>query len=298
MKKGIARHLLFVIAVALPLAASAMDSMTIGSTECGPGCIATIPITVLDTPGTPLGEEHIFGSNIQAIAYQIRYSPASAVSSIEVMRSGVLMGLSPMYDATRKFNDTISHLISINEGAQKVHGLTDPGGEISKLVVHLSPSAKPGTVVDFSFVPAVTMLSNDAGVITETTSQGNLQLASGKISILGPSGSPVISIAATDAAAAERRQDKGVFTISRIGSNAGRTTLKYVVTGTARNGHDFRRIAQSVVIPRGIAAKRITIRPVDDRIKEKTEKVVITLKRPIGYTLGNRRATIRIRDND
>ena len=66
---------------------------------------------------------------------------------------------------------------------------------------------------------------------------------------VGPSNSPVVTIAVTDATATEGTPaDTGVFTVSRTGSTTAALTVNYTVSGTATNGTDYQTLTGSVVI--------------------------------------------------
>ncbi len=113
-------------------------------------------------------------------------------------------------------------------------------------------------------------------------------------------GGATISIAATDANAAETASDPGVFRISRTGATTSAVTVNYTVSGTATNGTDYNNLTGTASIAVGAAFTDITITPVDDAIVvEGNEAVTLTLgTAPTGYTLGTTTATVTIADND
>ncbi|MGL5083095.1 MAG: Ig-like domain-containing protein [Microcoleaceae cyanobacterium] len=110
---------------------------------------------------------------------------------------------------------------------------------------------------------------------------------------------PTVSIAATDAEAAEAGQNPGTFTISRTGETTNALTVNYAVGGVATNGTDYTpTLSNTVSIPAGESAVAITVTPVDDNDVEPTETAILTLTDTADYNLGTASATVNIADND
>ena len=109
---------------------------------------------------------------------------------------------------------------------------------------------------------------------------------------------PVVTIAATDAAAAEPA-DPGVFSITRTGSTTASLDVFYTVTGTATNGTDYTVLAGSITIPAGQSSAAVVVGPIDDTDVEGPETVILTLVDAAGYSVGtSNTATVTIADND
>jgi hypothetical protein len=109
---------------------------------------------------------------------------------------------------------------------------------------------------------------------------------------------PVVTIAATDAAAAEPA-DPGVFMVTRTGSTTASLDVFYTVTGTATNGTDYTVLAGSVTIPAGQSSAAVVVGPIDDSDVEGPETVILTLVDAAGYSVGtSNTATVTIGDND
>ena len=111
---------------------------------------------------------------------------------------------------------------------------------------------------------------------------------------------PTVTIAATDANAAEANRDPGTFVVTRNGSSlAAPLTVNYSLSGSATNGTDYDNLTGSVTIAAGQASATITLRPVDDASIETTESATVTLAASPGYLLGaTTAATVSIIDND
>ena len=79
--------------------------------------------------------------------------------------------------------------------------------------------------------------------------------------------------------------------------------MNYAISGTASSGVDYLMIADSVTIRAGERSARIIISPIDDRIVEETETVILSLLQPTSqsapYTVGwPGKAAAIIVDND
>jgi hypothetical protein len=116
---------------------------------------------------------------------------------------------------------------------------------------------------------------------------------------------PVVTIEATDAAAAEttppESENPGTFTVTRTGNTTASLDVFYTVTGTATNGADFDVLTGRVTIPAGQASATITIGPMNDSDIEGPvpETVILTLVDADGYSVGTTTTdTVEIADND
>ena len=113
---------------------------------------------------------------------------------------------------------------------------------------------------------------------------------------------PEVTIAATDAAAAEEQQDPGEFTVTRNGTGLltqGDLVVHYTVGGSASAGDYVETLSGQVTIPDGQASATIAITPVDDGDVEGDETVTLTLSADAAYTIGSPASdTVTIADND
>lgn len=90
----------------------------------------------------------------------------------------------------------------------------------------------------------------------------------------------VVSIEASDDTAGETPADNGEFTVRRVGGDAfADVTVRYSVSGTAREGDDYERLAGEVRLRLLQRSATIDIEvPGDDGVFEGDETVVITLR--------------------
>jgi hypothetical protein len=112
-------------------------------------------------------------------------------------------------------------------------------------------------------------------------------------------GSPAVSVTATDAAAAEAGLDPGTFTITRSIVTVLPLTVNYTMSGSATNGTDYTTVNGSVIIPASTASATVTITPIEDSINEGKETAILTLSPDVTYFVGSSdSATVTIADND
>ncbi len=116
-----------------------------------------------------------------------------------------------------------------------------------------------------------------------------------------PTFTPVVSIVATDAAAAEAGSDPGSFTISRTGPTGSALTVNYTIGGTSVAGDYTPVLTGTATILAGSSSVTINISPIDDAMVEGSETLTLTLTDAAAYDLGvagSETAGVVITDND
>jgi len=130
------------------------------------------------------------------------------------------------------------------------------------------------------------------GDVSETGSPGTI----------GAPPTPVVTITATDASAAETASNPGTFRISRTGGTVGAMTVNYTIASGAGRavGADFTPALGGVAtIAFGQSFVDLTVTPVDDNLVEGTETLTLTLGDTGSYDVGSpASATVSIADND
>ena len=96
-----------------------------------------------------------------------------------------------------------------------------------------------------------------------------------------------VTVAATDAAAAETGLNPGTFTITRNGTTTSALTVSYTLGGTATNGTDYDSPSGSVVIPAGSSTATVAVTPIADSQVEGDETVVFTAAPDPAYLVGS-----------
>jgi hypothetical protein len=183
-------HLLLTILAALPLLA-AQDVLTIGTTSATAGSSITVPVYLRDASGTALGADSGTGNRIQGIMLQVTTTPPVAGMSITFEPGGALQGRTPLYQRggsgrwIGSYSET-GQPLALNTAAA-------PGDRIGTLRITL-PAALNGTPsVVLAFHPLTTILSNQAGTVTESMANRHLQLVRGTITFSGSSTSTTLS---------------------------------------------------------------------------------------------------------
>ncbi|MBD2390920.1 S8 family serine peptidase [Aphanizomenon flos-aquae FACHB-1171] len=114
---------------------------------------------------------------------------------------------------------------------------------------------------------------------------------------------PVITVAATDADAAETllgtTLNPGQYTLTRTGATTSSLTVNVALTGTATNGTDYTTIPTTVTFAAGSSTALVNLNVIDDTLVEGTETAILTVTSGTGYTVGTvASATVNIADND
>jgi len=110
---------------------------------------------------------------------------------------------------------------------------------------------------------------------------------------------PVVTIAVTDAAAAEYHgPDQGTFAIQRTGNLSKPLVVSLAISGTASNGVDCQMVTNRVTIPTSASQTTLQVAPINNAFEEQAESVIVTIKGSVTYTIGaSNTATIFIDDN-
>jgi Calx-beta domain len=104
----------------------------------------------------------------------------------------------------------------------------------------------------------------------------------------GSSSLPTVTLTVIDGSASEvPATDTGKVQIARTGATTSALTVFYKVTGTAKNGKDYRKLAGKAIIKTGASSVSVLVRPIDDTIPEPDETVIFTLSPNASYTIGS-----------
>ncbi len=173
------------------------------------------------------------------------------------------------------YNETLSGSVAIGNGNSSATITITPNDDIleeSAETLILTVTSGTGYTVGSPNSATVTISDNDGTVVT---------------------------ITATDSAAAEAGADTGTFNVSRGAQTSGNLTVNYVVTGTSNSDDYDETLSGSVVISDTTSSTNITITPNDDAIGEWDETVILTITTGTGYDIGSpSSATVTITDDD
>ena len=150
------------------------------------------------------------------------------------------------------------------------------------------------------FIDATKTINVSDGKLTISNASGavNNKICFIEVTAASSTGTPSVSIAASDSSASEGGSDTGTFKVTRSGSTTSSLTLNYTVGGGATNGADYNTLSGSVTIAAGSSSANIVVTPIDDSLVEGNESVTLTLKSASGITLGTASATVNIADDD
>jgi hypothetical protein len=122
-----------------------------------------------------------------------------------------------------------------------------------------------------------------------------------EITVVDSNHPPVVTIRARDCYAVEgvTPPNTATFLVHRSGPTNLPLTVYYDIGGTASNGVDYTPITTTVTIPAGSRVARMVINPIDDRVLERVETVILRLQEGALYNVGRPgRAGAIIVDND
>ncbi len=197
--------------------------------------------------------------------------------------------------------------IGLSTGGDAVNIFNAAGVSQARVTFGASPAASPFTTFDNAALVQNAAIATPSAVgingafsvvnnvaVTEIGSPGRI---AAQVVV-----TPLVTIAATDANAAEAGTHAGTFRITRTGATANALTVNYTVaTGAGQAvGADYTpALTGSVAIAAGQAFADIVITPVNDLLIEGSETVTINLTDTANYDLGaTATATVTIVDND
>ena len=163
---------------------------------------------------------------------------------------------------------------------------------IVSLMLSVNPALTPAQVLSTLQSTARTFPTGTGSDCTITTCGAGIINAAAAVT-------GVVSVVATDAAAAEAGLNPGNFTFTRTGSTAAPLTVNFTMGGSATSGLDYTTVGTSVIIAASSAIATVTLTPIDDLAFEGNETAVLTLAAGTGYGIGApASATVIIADDE
>lgn len=108
-----------------------------------------------------------------------------------------------------------------------------------------------------------------------------------------------VTLTASDSTAAEASAETGSYRLVRTLPSSSDLTVFYSVSGDAVPGRDYQALSGSAVFPAGVTSIVLTVTPIDDTIRESSERVMVSLVPNSQYSLGTVGPVIvTITDND
>ncbi|MES2682389.1 MAG: Calx-beta domain-containing protein [Pseudomonadota bacterium] len=212
---------------------------------------------------------------------------------------------------------SVSDSTASESGDAGAFTLTRSGNQSAAMMVNYTVTGSASSGSDYTALSGTVEIPAGAGAITVPVSplsdfllEGNetvvLNLSAGSTYVPGTPASgtvsitdippPVITVQATDADASESG-DTGLFTISRSDSTATALSVQLAISGSASSETDYNPISSAVDFPAGSSVVTITITPLDDRLPETSETVVLQVLEGSFYAVGEpSSATVIIAD--
>ena len=167
-----------------------------------------------------------------------------------------------------------------------------------------SSATIPVSVIDDSLVEDDETVTVKLATITSGHPDVSIDAANDDAAVtITDDDSALVSIAATDAAAAEPA-DNGQLTVSMTNQSDTATVISYTVSGDATAGSDYTALSGSVTIPANTSSATIPVSVLNDSLVEDDETVTVTLTAitggdaDISIDSANDDATVTITDDD
>jgi subtilisin family serine protease/Ca2+-binding RTX toxin-like protein len=153
-------------------------------------------------------------------------------------------------------------------------------------------------LVEQTIETAILTVGTGTGYTVGTTPSATVNITDNDVAL------PVITVAATDASAAETipgaTTNPGQYTLTRTGVTTSALTVNVLMSGTATNGTDYTSIPTTATFAIGSTTALVNLNVIDDILVEQTiETAILTVGTGTGYTVGTTpSATVNITDND
>lgn len=177
---------------AIPATAQSIPDVVTVATVTANGPVITVPVSVRDVSGTPLGIDQAFGSRIQSFSIKVDYPVSPFIQSVTFTRAGITASLTPTFETSPAAPGSVSLLMSFDETTNLVPFVSNaaaPGNQIGQLTFTFGSSTPPGTTIPLTLDATLTQLSNEGGTTTETVANGDLLLVPGAVTMLAIAGS-------------------------------------------------------------------------------------------------------------
>jgi acetyl esterase/lipase len=168
--------------------------------------------------------------------------------------------------------------------------ITIPAGESSVVlpVVPVDDAVLEGSEV------VVVILAASAGAVRGTPASASVRIAD---TDFDPA-VPVVSIVATDLAAAEPGTNTGTFTVTRTGSTAASLIAFIRSGGEAREGSDYLTLPDGVIFDAGVNRVTVTVTPAGDSLAEGAETVTLATEADPDFRPGPQTGFVTLADDE
>ena len=130
-----------------------------------------LSLRIADRAGTPLGDDAAGG--IDGISLRLTFDPPAAVASATLRRSGAAETLKPRFETIPSSAGSISYVVAFDPRGRPA--LRSDPTEFAQVILKID-RAHAGGVLRVALDPERTVLSDRAGVVTESVSNRALRL--------------------------------------------------------------------------------------------------------------------------
>jgi Calx-beta domain/Domain of unknown function (DUF4114) len=247
--------------------------------------------------------------------YELGDTPTATVTISEPLPTVTIAATDPLADEAEqdpgKFTVTLSEAASFDiqvgytvsgTASNLTDAASDPADDYEDVALFVVIAAGT-TTATIDLVPlddTIELERDETVTLTLTDSPGYTlgEITEATVTIVDDD-VPTVTIVATEPEVAEGDLVPGLFTFTLSEAVEEDITLRYIVSGTATSEQDFTSIQDTLTIEAGSLSATIDVQPINDRLTEGAETVIITLADGSTYNLGSTTtATVTIADND
>lgn len=164
--------------------AGAQDTIAIAAGAAQSGQTATIPVTIRDVSGTPLGADAPVSRRIQGFAFKVLF-PTDLIESMAFARAGEAASRTPSYETSFGGEGWLSYVAAFRADDPLLlpGGAPMPGVQVGSLIVTLRAAAPAGASSPLRLDPASAILTNQDATVHETVAATTLALQNGSVTV-------------------------------------------------------------------------------------------------------------------
>lgn len=161
-----------------------VTTIAVGHTKALAGTTVGVPVWVSDAWETPLGREKAQDQQIEALAFRVRFLPASSIVAATVRRGAAFERIPVRFEIAPRTPDGVSYL-AVFETRDGPLGFDPSAGRqaVVLLELTLARDLPPGSTIELRLDPATVTLSNAAGTVAENVANGTLRIQDGSVSV-------------------------------------------------------------------------------------------------------------------
>jgi hypothetical protein len=164
------------------------STLEVASVTAPSGAVVNVPVYLRDSTDTPLGPERARDAQIDGIALRIRFVPVTPIVAARFLSSAEQRLPPARLEVAPRTADGISYLVVRPCGSGLARDLcfsasTSTPQPIAVLELTLARRLPSGSRIELTLDPAVSVLSNAAGTLSESVANGFLVLRNGVVEV-------------------------------------------------------------------------------------------------------------------